>query len=463
MGSKISKNSRSGNDLPEVHSAIAYRFLDTSKIQSSEEPNMMKIFLRPPLNDLLQGQLLFGSGSTSSLAFLRDETYLLFGELSSGAFNTDIDTLYFGVQTANALPAFNDNLCVIDLQLDALQVLFNHSVRDISVSCNAHCEHVAFVTFLGFSHLQLWQFNKESNSLIDKVKEQSMVSHATCCSFSPNGKWLVLAICSNFFTTRNENHLDIFTTSRNKLQNKQKTCFGQKNIGEITVCLEFTSDSKFLAAGSFATVEGRVYLLSTKTWQVILHIEEDIPLHCIIWGAFNTCSMLHQLITSTDSGYLKKWDISSIYNDQTHPKLELNDTSNITDGRLVPTRITSCPKFSPDGRIFAIPLLDGDVIVLDPNLFKTLWIITCPDFQVEFPQAYNWSEALAATSVCFSNSCEYLAIGYSGHVASVWLLPRLHFTLKHFCRTKIISMCPPNVVHKLPIPNDLKKYLLYQL
>ena len=454
MGSRTSKQ-----EMESLKPTIPYRFMYTGEIPSSCVPNMMKIFQRPQRSRQDWFQVV--PCPTSSLAFLSDENCLLFGTLSFGTFSfeerssgSDLYTLY-----------------QIDLYSDEIQEILGSSVCDISVSSNGEC--VAIIIYGGYSHLQLWQCKSMLNlcnqikiHLVDKVIEESIISHTTCCSFSPNGKWLVLAVCSDFFTVKSKNRLDVYTVNMNTLSKKPhaytdvKKKFNATSQEMVIISLEFSSDNELLAAGSFQTQDSRVFLISTKTWMVIADVGKNVESVSSIWGVFNPLST-HQLISLTKWGHLKKWNTSSLY-DGTDQLLKETDEMSFTNIKISDqASVASCPKLSSDGNLCAVPLSDACVIILDPNLFQILWTIHCPNFQSELDS--NMPEYLQATSVCFSKSCEYLAVGYSGDVASVWLLPRTHFTLKHLCRTKIICMCPPNLVHKLPIPKSLKQYLLYQL
>ena len=449
MGSRASKQ-----EVELSKQAPPYRFVHTSQIPSSSMPNMMKIYRRPRLEGQ-QPQLV--SGPTSSLAFLSDEHCLLFG------------TKPFGINEDLLVHLFKDyRLYQVDIQSDEIQEILDRSVCDISSSSNG--EWIAIIIYIGYCHLQFWQCERLLNlcnqtkiHLVDEEIIESTISHATCCSFSPNGKWLVFSVCSDFFSRRSKSHLKIYTVSMNLHHTKKlHACIDMKVTSQdmVVINLEFSSDNKLLAAGSFQAQDSRVFLISTKTWKVIADVGENAERSSSIWGVFNPLST-HQLISLTNWGCLKKWNTSSLY-DGTNQSLDETDQMLLTDEVSDHASVASCPKLSSDGNLCAAPLSDGCVVILDPNLFQILWTLSCPNFQSELNDS-NMPQYLPATSVCFSKSCEYLAVGYSGDVASVWLLPRTHFTLKHLCRTKIIAMCPPHFVHKLPIPKPLKQYLLYQL
>ena len=471
MGSKISKQK------VEL-STVSYRFLDTSKMMSTCVPKMMKIFPRPRPWEEEEAdlpELVSDPTSSSSLAFLSDENYLLFGMIDFSVFD-DIEALrevllqeyIYGSPIQFGLVR-NKSLYQIDIHpLYKIHEILNWSVREISVCSNS--EYVAVLAYVTCdTRLQLWQRNSSFNYKCDQIQvnlvdelmivqsTDSSQSHATCSAFSRDGKWIVLAVCSDFFTTGNETRLEIYTANRNKLRKNQSSSI---NIEMRMINLEFSSDNKLLAAGSFQAQDSRVFLISTKTWKVIADVGENAERSSSIWGVFNPLST-HQLISLTDLGCLKKWNTSSLY-DGTNQSLDETDQMLLTDEVSDHASIASCPKLSADGNLCAVPLSDGCVVILDPNLFQILWTLSCPNFQSELNDS-NMPQYLPATSVCFSKSCEYLAVGYSGDVASVWLLPRTHFTLKHLCRSKIIAMCPPHFVHKLPIPKPLKQNLLYQL
>ena len=473
MGVKISKQKLDSSAQVRVLSSKPYQFLDTSQVQSLCVPNMIKIFLKPRQDEQLRQHPC--NGPSSCLAFLEDENCLLFGSVYFAAFRRilgdDMPRELFGEPLSFSSNC--DHFCLFDLKSGEIETVANQSVRDIFISSDS--KYVAVLQYSGYSSLQLRKseihttdlcngtpINRRSLDILSEAAQKSTVSHATCCSISPNGKWIVVAVCSNFFTIGNENHLEIYTVNnQSKLEKKQIVSnINNAKMSEIIIAsLEFSSDSQILAAGSFGRQGASVFLVSTKTWKVILEYGVDKNNIGFIWGIFNPV-LTHQLISLTGSGFLQEWDISSLYGGDINPQIEAANKMSIVDNGQF-WAIISSPKFSPDGRLVAVPFSDGNVVILDPNLFQVLWKIQSPNFQHELGLS-NVTENLETTSVCFSKSCEYLAIAFSGDIVCIWLLPRMHFTLKHFCRTKIISICPPNLVHKLPIPKHLQQYLLYQ-
>lgn len=450
MGTKLSRQtSKESNNIFSANSDAPYEFLDTSEVQSSRMPKIMKIFTRSQV----------GGGDGSSLVFLRDEKCLLFGAAYCPAFLhmtfRFLEEPHRNILHRGRLSSSSDRLFLLD-DGEMYQVSDN-SVRDISVSSNK--EFIAVLEFRGFSALQLWQCNMSRSMgstyqkflLQDEVEHRNSTSHATACSISPNGKWIVLAVCSNYFTIGDENHLEIYTiNSKNKLEKKQ-TCNPNLRHEMIIINLSFSPDSKFIAAGSFEEHNSRVFMISTKTWDVALNFGENTEHLSPLWGVFNPLSSDYQVLSLTKGGLLREWNARPLYESLT-PQICLTNNMNVTECYVVDKpEVTSCPEFSCDGSLFGVTLSNGDIVILDPNQFAILWTIPC-DFGI-----------FSATSVSFSKSCEYVAVGYSGDVVGIWLLPRLHFTLKHYCRTKVNSVCPPKLIDTLPIPKCLKQYLLYEV
>ena len=475
MGSKTSKNIDLSTIEPLVQT-IPYTFLDTSNVTSSDTPNMIKILSRPcvlPDNNTEDGefvQLLNNlNHSTSYLAFAANENSLLFGTIHVGDLNGDMCE-----RLPRSDPAISctlgDNLCLIHIQSGQIDQIINKSIRDISVFSSNNC--VALLTYLGCTYVEVWQFNKTSSSLhcIHQHKQDELYPNrtagVTCCSISPDQEWLVVAVSSNIYSQL-DNYVKIFMIIKNKAD-KKLTLRYHKTLASFTgairvfrtmlVSLEFSSDSELLAVGS----KQKVFVASSKMWSILTEICRRTDFSCSKWGIFYPQSTHNELITITEDGHLQVWDTTPLYNEEQNKQIHL---TNLTEKVIIPEDeawITSCPKFSPDGTMLAVTFQNGSVVILDANLFQKLWSISYPDFPSEFDLS-RMSESIQATSVCFSKSCEYLAIAYCRDVVSLWLLPRVHFTLKHLCRTKIISMCSPSLVHELPIPDGLKQYLLYQI
>lgn len=471
MGLKESKNKevkkRCNADCNDPQPK-SYRFLDTSEVQSSCAPNMIKIVTTSrQLEDARRLE------PKSTIAFLRDESCILFGSIHFTA--VSLPDGWYGLHEVSQNIQFIHDLRLIDLDSGESQSVIESPVRDIAVTRSN--QYFATLIYRGFSHIQLWKCNKnlynQTNTdpsepifdCVDEIIQRSTDSHATCCSFSPNGKWVVLAVCSNYFSIGDRNHLEIYKVKKDKLVKEQDALIAKSEVRFSS--LEFSFDSKFLAVGTYCLLgsNGKVILISTKTWKVILELKEmhDIMSHQM-WGVFSPLS-IPELICLTREFYLQKWDTSALCDDLNK---FIDSVGRIclkqNNPGLADKYVASCPQFSPDGKMLAIPFSGiGGVIVFDPNMLQTLWTVDFSSELVHLALPNIQANSFVETSVCFSKSCEYLAVGHSCDAVSVWLLPRMHFTLKHFCRTKIISLCAPNKVQGLPIPEALKQYLLYEL
>lgn len=94
-------------------------------------------------------------------------------------------------------------------------------------------------------------------------------------------------------------------------------------------------------------------------------------------------------------------------------------------------------------------------------VLQTLYEISSihvPDARLD--SVSNESSTTIVCSVAFSRSCNELAIGQSDGLVRIWQLP-LKFELQHLCRLVINGLVPPAQVTHLPLPRNLKAYLLF--
>lgn len=115
--------------------------------------------------------------------------------------------------------------------------------------------------------------------------------------------------------------------------------------------------------------------------------------------------------------------------------------------------------YSPDGSLLAFGTSQGKVIIIDTEFLHTLYEINATVTGEQ--EAPNESSAtVAVCSVAFTKSCQELAVGQSDGFVRILQLP-LKFELRHMCRLVINRLVPPNQLECLPLPRNLKAYLLY--
>lgn len=115
--------------------------------------------------------------------------------------------------------------------------------------------------------------------------------------------------------------------------------------------------------------------------------------------------------------------------------------------------------YSPDGSLLAFGTSQGKVIVTETELLQTLYeISSVPDTRLD--SVSNEPSTTIVCSVAFARSCNQLAIGQSDGLVRIWQLP-LKFELQHLCRLVINGLVPPSQVTHLPLPRNLKAYLLF--
>ena len=124
------------------------------------------------------------------------------------------------------------------------------------------------------------------------------------------------------------------------------------------------------------------------------------------------------------------------------------------------TKLTAF-SYSADGALLAFGTSQGKVIVTETELLQTLYEISSihvPDARLD--SVSNESSTTIVCSVAFARSCNELAIGQSDGLVRIWQLP-LKFELQHLCRLVINGLVPPAQVTHLPLPRNLKAYLLF--
>ncbi|XP_078351110.1 uncharacterized protein LOC144635865 [Oculina patagonica] len=283
--------------------------------------------------------------------------------------------------------------------------------------------------------------------------DKSLLSRALCCVFSPDG--LKAVTVSNKLNTTLESHRDIETNEICLWEVKSKTKLKSlwrvscevvlPQFAGLLVSCVFSPDSTLIA---FSSSVSQLYVLKSENLELLSAIRTDVATglgnscNC----AFDPCFPRQKLAACYGDGLFQVW-----YMQDDKAKC-VQETQLVTGSN----RLTAF-LYSPDGSLLAFGTSQGKVIITDTELLQTLYELNVTD-NIE-QEAPNESTVMIC-SVAFTKSCQELAVGQSDGFVRIWQLP-LKFELRHMCRLVINKLVPPNQIECLPLPRNLKAYLLY--
>ena len=324
--------------------------------------------------------------------------------------------------------------------------LFTYSPRPVCCF-SPNGEVVSYILNTGNGHIILAE--RTSDCSLEPLKidcdtsgygDRSLLSRALCCVFSPDG--LKAVTVSNVTL---ESHRGTETNEiclwQVKSKKKLKSCWRvscevvlPRFAGHMVSCV-FSPDSSFLA---FSSSLSQLYVLKSENLDLLSAIRTDIVPGNACSCAFDPCYPCQKLAACFEDGLFQVWFIDG---GQTNCIKEMHLVQN-------PARLTSfC--YSPDGSFLAIGTSQGKVLLIETELFCTLHELDV-----------DKNTDIDICSVAFTMSCQELAAGQSDGVVRIWQLP-LKLELQHMCRLMINKLVAPNQVDDLPLPRNLKAYLLY--
>jgi len=334
--------------------------------------------------------------------------------------------------------------------------LFTYSPRPVCCF-SPNGEIVSFILNTGNGHIILAERTDDCTLEPFKIDcdtggygDRSLLSRALCCVFSPDG---LKAITVSNVTL--ESHRGIETNEICLWQVKSKTrlkSFGRVSCevvlpgfaGHLVSCV-FSPDSSLLA---FSSSLGQLYVLKSENLELLSAIRTDATAGHSCSCAFEPSFPCQKLAACFEDGLFEIW------------YLQGDEVKRVKEAQLVTgaTRLTAF-SYSPDGSLLAFGTSQGKVIIIDTEFLHTLYEINATVTGEQ--EAPNESSAtVAVCSVAFTKSCQELAVGQSDGFVRILQLP-LKFELRHMCRLVINRLVPPNQLECLPLPRNLKAYLLY--
>lgn len=281
--------------------------------------------------------------------------------------------------------------------------------------------------------------------------DRSLLSRALCCVFSPDGRKAVtvsnVTLESHRGTETNEICLWQVKSKKKLKSSWRVSCevVFPGFSGHLISCV-FSPDSSLVA---FSSSLSQLYVLKSENLELLSAIRTDVARNACSCS-FVPCFPFQKLAACYEDGVFQIWYIQDA------------NTKCVTETKIVTgsTKLTAF-SYSADGALLAFGTSQGKVIVTETELLQTLYEISSihvPDARLD--SVSNESSTTIVCSVAFARSCNELAIGQSDGLVRIWQLP-LKFELQHLCRLVINGLVPPAQVTHLPLPRNLKAYLLF--
>lgn len=334
--------------------------------------------------------------------------------------------------------------------------LFTYSPRPVCCF-SPNGEIVSFILNTGSGHIILAE--RTDNCTLEPFKidcdtggygDRSLLSRALCCVFSPDG--LKAVTVSNVTL---ESHRGTETNEICLWQVKSKSRLKSfwrvscevvlpQFAGHLVSCV-FSPDSSLLA---FSSSLSQLYVLKSENLELLSAVRTYVTTGNSCSCAFDPSFPYQKLAACFEDGLFEIWYIQG-------DRVKRVKETQVVTGE---TRLTAF-SYSQDGSLLAFGTSQGKAIILDTEFLHTLHEINATVTGEQ--EAPNESSAtVSVCSVAFTKSCQELAVGLSDGFVRIWQLP-LKFELRHMCRLVINRLVPPNQLEYLPLPRNLKTYLMY--
>ena len=323
---------------------------------------------------------------------------------------------------------------------------FSPNGEIVSFILNTGSGHIILAERTDYCTLEPFKIDCDTGGYGDK----SLLSRALCCVFSPDG--LKAVTVSNVTL---ESHRGTETNEICLWQVKSKTRLKSlwrvscevvlpQFSGHLVSCV-FSPDSSILA---FSSSVSQLYVLKSENLELLSAIRTDVTMGNSCSCAFDPSFPYQKLAACFEDGLFEIWYIQG---DQVKC---VKETQVVTGA----THLTAF-SYSQDGSLLAFGTSQGKAMILDTEFLHTLYEINATvTGEQETPN--ESSATVSVCSVAFTKSCQELAVGQSDGFVRIWQLP-LKFELRHMCRLVINRLVPSNQLECLPLPRNLKAYLLY--
>lgn len=322
--------------------------------------------------------------------------------------------------------------------------LFTYSPRP-SCCFSPNGEIVSYILNTGNGHIILAEITSDGSLEPFKIDcvtagygEKSLLSRALFCVFSPDG--LKAVTVSNVTL---ESHRGTETNEICLWQVRSKKRFKSfwrvscevvmpRFAGHLVSCV-FSPDSTLIA---FSSSLSQLYVLKGENLELLTAVRTEIVVGNSCCCEFDPCYPHQKLAACFEDGLFQIWFI------------EDGQTICIKELQLMQNSVKlTVFSYSPDGSMIAFGTSHGKVLLIDTLFFDILYDL-------------GNDTDIGICSVAFTKSCRELAIGQGDGLVQILQLP-LKLELQHMCRLVINKLVPPNLIDCLPLPRDVKAYLLF--
>ena len=395
------------------------------------------------------------------------------------------------IQKTSAYPfVFSGGTEIQDQNL-ALALAASHNLQFIAIHCVSLSRTSNLLAICGFNSMdkprkptvQVYEMkdnaisnNNYNEIFITKISKFSftksgiLTAKITSCSFSPSSDLiLVTALCDDFSTFARTNYIDFWNSKlgvhmgRIDLRNEAKDFRGYVTL------LSFSCNGSILTIFSSA-VECQILLYSVEKLKlgklssicpVNYHLLDK---HCLVYSQFTPLIDENCFVLCTSKGLLARLTVNE-------------DNLTVTVDSIIQLSYTlfqSVPDISEDhlssvvGFVFCPATsryfirTNMILMVMDSSAYTVEKVIRVDYTLLDNPSA-NFTmntENLSQSMSLSKTGCE-LAIFSKGTEIYVFLNQNNDISLLNLCRQKIIRHIAEERIHTLPLPNSLKKYLLF--
>lgn len=287
--------------------------------------------------------------------------------------------------------------------------------------------------------------------------DRSLCARALCCVFSNDGKKAVTVsnVTLELYRGREIHEICLWRVcSKRKVRSIWKVSCEvalPRFAGHFHSCV-FSPDSSLLAISSSL---GQLYIVQGNSLELFAAIDKETIPNNACTCAFDPRFGHKRLGASHQKGDFRIWEL-----EENPGKFKCVKKKDIVEE---PVELLTFA-FSPDGYFIAFGLSDGKTLICDSISLHCIHELNPGLLNIQEDESANMNqiEALdfAVTSLAFAKSCQEIAVGHCNGILRIWQLP-LRMDLMHICRIVITSLVSGKKIHLLPLPNSLKRFLLF--